>query len=134
MEGIVPPFADNNIRVPYRAVQLDTWSESTFYHPRYDEFPSVEYIDHLGYITRLFQFWLFFGLLSTFLESPVNRNDFIVDGTIELGSLAVHNGFRKWRKIVLRLSAKGQIQSKLRLDKLLDFALQKSEELEDAAV
>lgn len=142
MEGILPappwvvPRA--GIKVPYLATSTYQHSAISFYNfPQYNGFPRTDEADDLdgktiGSLASFLQSWLFFELLSAFLERPINRDDFVADGFIEINQKSDHDHFRGWKARLPIFSFKRRQQAQKNIQQLLKVALWKSDIFEEA--
>jgi hypothetical protein len=93
----------------------------------YQNFPSI------SSLASFLQSWLFFQLLSAFLDHPVDCDDFVTDTFIDLDRKAVHDHFRLWKKNLGRLSHDRKRSTQLHIEAVIHFALSKSDVFEEAA-
>ncbi|KAH0556008.1 hypothetical protein GP486_006049 [Trichoglossum hirsutum] len=88
----------------------------------------------IGALTSLLQSWLFFELLAAFLERrDIDRNDFEAYGFVDIDQARVHGYFRDWRAGLSRRSYAGKQTARKRLERIIEFAMRKSEMFEEAA-
>jgi hypothetical protein len=145
MEGIIAPLpwtaARATLSVPYLSQAL--------YQPRSSSFES--FLQHYGFqradhagdlihgcetiasLTVFLQSWLFFGLLSAFLERDINREDFVTGDVVDINQEAVHVYFRDWRVSLSRFSYTARRKKQERIQMLLQAASLKSDVFEEAA-
>ncbi|KAI9772984.1 MAG: hypothetical protein M1840_008866 [Geoglossum simile] len=145
MEGILPALpwtvGRASLKVPYLAPPTYQPIDTSFYDfPRHNGFiwtddavGLVRRCETIGSLTPLLQSWLFFELLSAFLECPVDRNDFVADGFIEISREPVHDHFRDWEARLWRRSYTGKRQAQRSIESLINFALWKIDIFEEAA-
>lgn len=143
MEGVLPTspwvVARASLKVPYLATPSYQSPGISFYDfPQHNGFPRTDDADDLdgktiGSLASFLQSWLFFELLSAFLERPINRDDFVADGFIEINQKGVHNHFRVWRKELSKCSNTRKRQAQKNIEGLIKAALWKSDIFEEAA-
>lgn len=143
MEGVLPALpwtvARASLKVPYLATRTFQHAGISFYDfPQYNGFPHTDDADGLdgktiGSLTYFLQSWLFFELLSAFLERPINRDDFAADGFIEINQKSVYNHFRAWRAELSKCSYTRKRQAQKNIGELIKIALWKSDIFEEAA-
>jgi hypothetical protein len=144
MEGVSAALpwagARASLKVPYLAPPMYQPLTSFYDFPRHNGFlltndavGLIRSCETIGSLTSFLQSWLFFELFSAFLERPIDRNDLVVDGYIEINRRPVHDHFQDWRTRLSRRSytTKRQVQSSI--ERLINFALWKSDMFEEAA-
>jgi hypothetical protein len=143
MEGVLPALpwtvARAGLKVPYRATPTFQPAGTSFYDfPRENGFPSIDNANNLGgntvdSLTSFLQSWLFFELLSAFLERPINQRDFVANGFIEIDQKSVHNHFIVWKAELSKSSYARRRQAQKDIEELIKIALWKSDIFEEAA-
>ncbi|RSL82673.1 hypothetical protein CDV31_016912 [Fusarium ambrosium] len=124
MDGILSLRVSNNpstarITIPYLPLNLGNNAPTSFAdYPRFLELqdrdgnPAIP-DDRAPELPACLQTWLFFGLLSEFLQERINPFDFAVDGIIDLNQDKSHNYFENWAARVEGLS-KGQREAEFK--------------------
>ncbi|RTE69028.1 hypothetical protein BHE90_016592 [Fusarium euwallaceae] len=124
MDGILSLRVSNNpstarITIPYLPFNLGNNAPTSFAdYPRFLELqdrdgnPAIP-DDRAPELPACLQTWLFFGLLSEFLQERINPFDFAVDGIIDLNQDKSHNYFENWAARVEGLS-KGQREAEFK--------------------
>lgn len=143
MEGISSSLSSSigSPRAPYLTPALFQAAGISFYDfPSYNGFsiregPSSLYCttESIESLATLFQSWLFFELLSSFLDLPIERTDFVVNGVIELEQASVHVYFKRWRTGVSTLTVAQRLKRQDEINKLINFAVEKCDVFEDTA-
>jgi hypothetical protein len=147
MEGLSPAQSwvstTSRLKVPYLRASppRDLPPSASFYDfPRHDDISWTDDSVDLGKsfqsissLTSFLQSWLFFQLLSAFLDYPVDCNDFVTDGSINLDQKAVHDHFRLWKEKLWTRSYAKKRSAQLHIQAIIYFALSKSDVFEEAA-
>ena len=133
MEGILSPLPWTVDRVCLRVPNLGSQPCGHFFDslPHHNQFrwrdgavDSFHAIGNIESLAAIAQCWLFFGLLSAFLEKDIRREDFVRDGWIDCNGDAAHVYFRRWRLRISKLST-SQKHKKRQKSMLSSILLQK---------
>ncbi|KAI9768049.1 MAG: hypothetical protein M1839_004209 [Geoglossum umbratile] len=145
MEGVLPALpwvvATARLKAPYLAPPVYQRPDTSFYDfPQRNGFLRTDdaaglvwSCETIGSLASLLQSWLFFELLSAFLERPINRSDFETHGFVDINQKLVHNHFRDWKARLSRRSQRGKQRTRKSIEKIINFASRKSDVFEEAA-
>ncbi|KAK5293345.1 hypothetical protein LTR99_009791 [Exophiala xenobiotica] len=130
MEGILNNFAGSNaISIPF-LIPLDHPS----YPPSFHDFPHHFGLHQPGMdaaqFCSLLLLWLFFGLLSEFLQEPVDPTDLKKGHVVDLRSRASQQYFTRWRTRLGRLNKSDRAVMRGNITRTLDLAKEAIQEWE----
>lgn len=145
MEGILAPLPwtapRRTLQVPYLAYPqfqptgtlFEDFPQQNGVHRTDNAGNLVSSLQDITSLAAFLQSWLFFGLLSAFLEHEISRVDFVRGGFIDINQEAAHGYFREWRRMLSHLSYTQQKSKRERIRKLVQKASSKSGVFEEAA-